>query len=371
MKTEHIPLPSPAPGANFFLTVHRFGEAGRRPCAYIQAALHAGEIPPMLAAHFLREKLTVLEAAGNIAGEIILVPSANPIGLGQKLLGSPIGRFNLADGVNFNRNYPHVVEKVSERIKDSLTSDGEANVRAIREAMRAEVDAWQTSSPAEALKKVLLGLAIEADLVLDLHCDAEAIMHLYTHPRSAERVSPLAALLRAEAVLLAEESGGDPFDEANSRPWAELATRFPQHPIPFGCHSCTVELRGETDVNEEFARNDAAAIIDFLLLRGLITGPKPTIPPPSCAATPLAGSEPITAPASGIIVFKATVGARLKAGDIVAELIDPVTGLQALARTTTDGVLFARVAVRFAIKGQTLAKVAGAVPRRTGNLLTA
>ena len=76
------------------------------------------------------------------------------------------------------------------------------------------------------MKKTLLGLGQEADLVLDLHCDSEAVVHLYTHTRSAEEFAPLSALIGAHAYLLADVSGDEPFDEACSRPWAELADRF-------------------------------------------------------------------------------------------------------------------------------------------------
>jgi predicted deacylase len=371
MRTEQIALSPLAPGANLSLTVHRFGETGARPRIYIQAALHADEIPGMIAAHHLREQLMALETAGKIKGEIILVPSANPIGLAQRVLGEHIGRFNLADGINFNRGYPHLVPQVAERIEGKLTKDGEANVRLIREALRAELEAWETSNPTEVMKKALLGLALEADIVLDMHCDSEAVEHLYTHTRSAEEFAPLSALIRAQAYLLADVSGDEPFDEALSRPWAELADRFPDHPIPFGCHSTTLEFRGERDVSHELAQRDAAALIDYLTLRGAIDGPAPTVPEPLCQATELAASEPVPAPATGIVVFKAKPGDRVKAGDAIAEIVDPQTGSVSQAKAPSDGVVFARISLRFATQGMRLAKVAGTTAKRTGKLLSA
>ncbi|MFC4171005.1 succinylglutamate desuccinylase/aspartoacylase family protein [Microvirga sp. GCM10011540] len=371
MRTEQIALSPLAPGASLSLTVHRFGEAGARPRVYVQAALHADEIPGMITAHHLRERLVALEAEGRIKGEIVLVPSANPIGLAQRVLGEPIGRFNLADGVNFNRGYPYLVPKVAERIEGRLTEDGEANLRLIREALRAELSDWETGNAAEVLKKTLLGLAIEADLVLDMHCDSEAVVHLYTHTRSAEAFAPLNALLGSHAFLLADESGDDPFDEACSRPWAELADRFPDRPIPFGCHSTTLEFRGERDVSHEFAQADAAALVDYMILRGAIAGEAPKLPAPLCRPTPLAASEPVQAPASGIVVFKAKPGDKLKEGDVIADIVDPLTGAVTPARSPVDGVMFARILLRFASEGQRLAKIAGTNARRTGKLLSA
>ncbi|SCY29751.1 succinylglutamate desuccinylase/aspartoacylase family protein [Microvirga guangxiensis] len=371
MKTEQIALSPLAPGASLSLTVHRFGQEGARPRVYVQASLHADEIPGMIAAHHLRERLIALEAEGKIKGEIILVPSANPIGLAQRVLGSHIGRFNLADGINFNRGYPYLVPKVAERIEGKLTDSAEANVRLIREALRTELDAWGTSNPAEVLKKALLTLAIEADIVLDLHCDSEAVEHLYTHTRSADEFAPLSALIQAQAYLLAEESGDDPFDEALSRPWGELADRFKDHPIPFSCHSATLEFRGERDVSHETGKRDAAALIAYMTLRGVIAGEAPSIPEPLCQPTPLAASEPVPSPATGIVVFQAQIGDQVKEGDVIADIVDPHSGTVTQAKSPCDGVVFARIALRFATEGARLAKVAGKTAKRTGKLLSA
>lgn len=371
MKTEQTVLSPLAPGADISLTVHRFGETGARPLVYVQAALHADEIPGMIAAHHLRERLIKLEAEGRIKGEIVLVPVANPIGLAQRVMGGHIGRFNLADGINFNRNYPHLVPKVAERIEGQLSDDAQANVRLIREALRSELEAWETSNPTDVLKKALLGMAIEADIVLDMHCDSEAVEHLYTHTQSAEEFAPLSALIGAQAYLLADVSGDDPFDEACSRPWAELAERFKDHPIPFSCHSTTLEFRGERDVNHELGQRDAGALVAYLTLRGIIAGEALGIPKALCEATPLAASEPVQAPASGIVVFHAQIGDRVKAGDVIAEIVDPHSGMVTLAKSPTDGLMFARIALRFVTQGMRLAKVAGKTAKRTGRLLGA
>ncbi|MET0742365.1 MAG: succinylglutamate desuccinylase/aspartoacylase family protein [Microvirga sp.] len=371
MRTEQIALPSPAPGIGVALTVHRFGEAGARPRVYVQAALHADETPGMLVAHHLRERLAALEADGRIAGEIVLVPAANPIGLAQKVLGVPIGRFDLGSGRNFNRGYPYLVPGVAERVAGRLTGQADANVAIIREALAAEVEAWDISSPVDRLKGTLLGLAVGADIVLDLHCDAEAAMHLYTHTRMAGSFESLGALLGVHAFLTADVSGDDPFDEASSRPWPELAGRFPDHPIPVACEAATLEFRGEADVDHATARADSGALVDYMILRGIIAGPTPAVPAPLCAPTPLAASEPIVAPASGIIVFQAAIGERIEAGTIVAEIVDPTTGAVSEARTQAGGVVFARALVRFATQGQRIAKVAGSTAWRKGGLLGA
>lgn len=84
-RRDRIPLPPIAPGTRRELTVLRFGSPGARPKAYLQAGLHADELPGMLILAILAEMLAEAEArgeiGGDIGGEIILVPVANPIGL--------------------------------------------------------------------------------------------------------------------------------------------------------------------------------------------------------------------------------------------------------------------------------------------------
>jgi hypothetical protein len=369
MLTETIAIPAASPGTSHHLTVHRFGRAGARPCVYIQAALHADEIPGMICAQALRRELSALEAAGDLAGEVVLVPVANPLGLSQQVLGQPVGRFSLNDGGNFNRDCPDLTAGIGA-IGERLTDDPEANLVLIRADLAAVLAGQPTSTPAQHLKKTLLGLALAADLVLDLHCDAEAAMHLYTHTGSAETFAPLAAFLGARAVLLATLSGGDPFDEALSRPWAELARAFPHRPVPFGCQSVTVELRGQRDVDHALAASDAAAILDFLRHAGVISGAAPAVPEALCQPTALEASEPIVAPVAGILVYRHEVGEAVAAGAVLAEIVDPLTGAATPVPCESDGVFYARSALRFAIPGKRLGKVAGTRVRRSGRLLS-
>ncbi len=364
MRTETLPIPGATPGTALSLTVHRFGPPGGRPMAYVQASLHADEIPGMLVADKLRSRL--VEAEARLRGEVVLVPVANPIGLAQRVLGTPVGRFDMADGGNFNRGFPYLTEDVARR----LPEDGEASPGAIRAAMAAALDERRPRTPAEHLKRMLVRLAAEADWVLDLHCDSEAVMHLYTLTPSAEAFAPLARLLGAEAVLVATDSGGDPFDEALSRPWHELAQRRPERGIPQGCHAVTVELRGQADVHHAHAERDADAIMGFLAHAGVLEGPAPALPAARCEPTPLEASEPIAAPAAGVVAFRQALGAWVEAGAVIADVVDPLTGAVTPACTNSAGVLYARSAARFAAPGQRLAKVAGTSHRRTGPLLS-
>ncbi len=87
MHTHTHALLPPTPGTHRELISLHYGQPGAAAGkAYLQASLHADELPGMLVAHHLRRRLDALEAEDRITGEIVLVPMANPIGLSQHLL---------------------------------------------------------------------------------------------------------------------------------------------------------------------------------------------------------------------------------------------------------------------------------------------
>ncbi|MYM25540.1 deacylase [Duganella sp. FT135W] len=373
------PLSGAHANAAYALTSFHFGTPGSGKKVYIQGSLHADEVPGMLVAQFLRTELVALEAAGKISGEIILVPAANPIGLAQAIHGAAFGRFDLTTGVNFNRAYKHVANDLKQSLAGKLGQDAAANVALIRAHARASIADWTPATDAETLKKTLMSLAIDADIVLDLHCDNEAVLHIYAGTPLAAAIAPLSAILGSHATLLAFEAGGEPFDEACSRLWWDLDQHFAhQFPIPPACLSTTVELRGEQEVSYELARKDAAGLLQFLTLQGLLhandaaaQAAAALLPAPLCAATPLEGVEPLYAPHAGILVYTRELGARVVAGDAIADLIDPVSGEVTVLRAAVDGVFFARSAHRHVIRGMNVGKVAGAKAYREGDLLSA
>jgi uncharacterized protein len=376
---ERVELPSPAPGTRRHLLVHRFGRAGARPKAYLQAALHADELPGVVVLGHLLERLARLEADGLVRGEVVVVPAANPIGLAQAVMGYHLGRYDLALMTNFNRGWPDLADALAERVGEALGGDEAANGALVRQAL-AELARELPVAGGEnaALRRELFCAAADADLVLDLHCDSEAVTHLYLGAPLWPDAEDLARDIGSEATLLAEVSGGDPFDEAFSRHWWELRRRFPDRPLPRpGCLAATLEYRGVADVGGARAAADAEGLARFLTRRGVLAGDPGPLPPLPAGATPLAGVAMVRAPVAGVVDHAAEPGARVAVGDLLATLLDPLAGgdgppQRTEVRSPVAGVVFARETVRLARPGTILAKVAGAepLPERTGPLLT-
>lgn len=368
---ETIELPALAPGLQPRLPLRRW-QGGSGPSVYLQAALHADEIPPLLLAHRLEAALDRLADEGRLRGSICLVPYANPIGLGQFLLGSQLGRFELDSGGNFNRGFPACDADLIERLRGRLGADPAANRLAARAAIGDWLQAAQTATePARRLQRELFALAVQHDYVLDLHCDFEALPHLYVGSTDWPQLAPLAERLGAAVTLLCDDSGGAAFDEACVQLYVALAKAFPEHSLGPGCRAVTVELRGERDVSFELADRDLAGLLEFFIDIGVLAG-EPAAPPSSARALPLEAVDVVKAPATGVLVWQTELGCEVAAGAPIGQLVVPgePTTLPIISRS--GGLLFARRGHRWVRQGQMVAKLAADAPlawRQSGALM--
>jgi predicted deacylase len=372
LRTESLGLPH-VDGLDVApLIFRRFGERGARPKVYVQAGLHADELPGMLVARHLAAELAELEAAGRLVGEVVLVPIANPIGLAQVEGGYLVGRVERATGRNFNRGYADLAALTREAVTGRLGDDPAANVELIRSAMREAASALPAADAFTTLQRALLVEACDADIVLDLHADNEALLHLYVAAERWPDAQDLAAELDARAVLLTDDSGGGPFDEACSRPWAALAEAFPDAAIPNACLSATVELRSNNEVSWDDADRDARALLRFFMRRGVVEGSAGGLPRLLCRAHSIRAMQQVRSPTEGLIVYRRRLGDTVDAGEIIAQIVPRDGGAPVEVPATTRGVLFARHDQRWAWADKVIGKVAGEeiLPERQGDLLT-
>lgn len=361
---EHL-LPEAAVGTQRKLISVHFGPEEVYRKVYIQAGLHADEAPGYLVANRLIELLHKADAAGEIKEEIIVVPAANPIGLSQWGTDTIQGRFD-NDNINFNRRYEGLVGELGERLQGLLGEVAGENVAIVRKCAAEILRARQPMTEAEALKHLLLSLSHDADIVLDLHCDHQALLHVYMGTALWPEGADLSAQMGAAAILLAKDSGDMPFDEANSKLWWDLAEKFPGLPIPHACLAATVELRGVADTDAEYTEQDANNLYYFLQRRGIIAGEAPPLPELLAEATPLEGVDYVRAEGAGILTYMKHLGDRVEQGELIAIVTQPMknSGQGDILRITskTAGVFFARSAERFARPGKIIGKVAGARP---------
>ena len=364
-----IRLPSMTPGTSRSIAWLRFGHAGARPKVYIQAAIHANELPGAMALHHLMPMLAKADGASRMRGEVIVVPTVNPIGQSQLVGNNHLGRYDLLSRDNFNRNWLDLSGAVAERVGRRLSRDGAANVDLIRKAAVAALKAMEPANELQTMRVEILKLSIDADVVLDLHCDMHAALHLFTAAPDLEGAAQeLASELGVEATLYNEPfAQALTFSGVNGALWPRLAALFPDAAIPQACFSSTVELRSQHDVNHELGASDAANLYRYLVRRGVVAGRAGPLPRLKSAPTPISGMDVGYCPLPGFIVYRLDAGAKLKRGDVVCEIIDPADPRGPKARTAmvsrTDGVLFSRKRDGgLAWPGMVAYRIAGAKP---------
>lgn len=326
-------------GASYELDVLRFrGMSASAPKAYLQAALHANELPGVAALHYLIPQLEKAEKEGRLLGDVTVVPKANPIGAAQYLFHEHAGRFSLGSRINFNRDFP------------TPGADGKVARLADEAPVAAE----------KRLKSLLLELAERHDLVLDLHCDDEALSYLYIPAPLWPHMSDLAACLGAEGVIIWDETSDGAFEEAallqmadirdGSFDWASKAVT-------------TVELRGRADVSPEIAAGDAVGLYRFLVARGVVCDDtlKP-VKPWEGTAEPIENVELMHAPAAGTLLYHVEPGDRVKTGDRLVTIVTAPgeQGGSIDVVAPQDGLILTRRVHRVTTLGDDLLKLVGA-----------
>lgn len=362
-----IALPSMTPGTGRSIALHRFGKAGARPKAYLQAAIHANELPGAMALHHLMPMLVDADRSGRIKGEIVVVPTVNPIGLAQLAGNNHLGRYDLLGRDNFNRNWLDLSGAVAERAGRELGRNAGENIAKIRQAALAALERMKPVNELQALRVEMMKLSVDADVVLDLHCDMEAALHLFISRKDwPGPARMLAADIGAEATLYNEPYPESlTFSGVNGALWARLAERFPAANIPQACLSATIEYRGQRDVNHRLGDSDARNLYRFLVRRGIVSGRAGRLPRLKADATPIGGMDVGYCPKPGMLVYHVPKGSRVRAGTPICEVIDPADARGPKARTQivarTDGILFSRKPDgQLAWPGKVVFRIAGA-----------
>ena len=326
-----LTIPGDMPGLSYSLTVLRFaGTDPKAPRTYLQAALHGNELPGVAALHVLIPRLQAAEAEGRLKGTVTVVPFANPIGLNQFQWDDHQGRFFYSSRTNFNRAF-------------ALIDRPDPALLALPDAVSCD----------RRLKATLQKLALDADLVLDLHCDNEGPNYLYMPAELWPHSADLAAALDCGAVLTFEGGTDASFDEAAFRPHLKSGN-FERRVV------ATVELKGVHDVGPETAQKDGEGIYRFLVGRGVIAD-KAAAPvgPFTGKGGPQSYVEMVRAPVGGMACFHVKPGDVVKPGQLVAEMIpvpgDPSVPVHAVA----SGLVLTRVLARAVRVGDDLLKIVG------------
>ncbi len=167
------------------------------------------------------------------------------------------------------------------------------------------IDNQQPRSAAEELRLLVLREAHDADLVLDLHCDNDSLIHIFTSPELMPGLQDLADWMGAAATLTAADCGGGSFDEVLPQLYRKVAQANPGKPVPMASATATLEYRGQADVFDHFGSDDARRLWGLPLRpradrRGRRHRGRHAAP----AATPFEATEIVRVDRAGLVAYR-------------------------------------------------------------------
>jgi hypothetical protein len=318
---ETISLPGAMPGTARHLRVFSFGDPGARPKAYLQAGLHADEPAGMIILRELCKLLAAAEDAGEIKGEVVVVPMANPLGVDQALNSAIMGRFELRTGANFNRAWPDLVTGLAESVRRRVGKEPEENAELVRRELRRRIAGLRAESPVMAQRIALARRAYDADLVVDLHCDDEALSYMMAPDQLWDDARRFAADVGVHSLQPSGEPGSARcFDECFLEPWRALRREFGER-MPLACRAFTFEMGGVLDVDPKEAARYAQGFFRYLRRIGCVGGGAPRYRPNGL--NEFREFEMLGSPAGGLLLYRQQLGDWVSPGDVLAEIVDP------------------------------------------------
>lgn len=305
-----------------------------RPLAYIQANVHGGELQGNAAIVALFEMLEKEPPRGSL----VLVPRANPVAALQQVGDYVAGVYDFQSGANFNRGYLYLTGPSRSSTAACFVDahsfaevNREATIREIREGFREALRAALGAAKEEATRWGMDGrlefalaiqeLAVEADVVMDLHTGDRAPRYLYAPEGALGAIKSFGIPF----VLEVPPRFGGALDEAAFVPWHDLAEAFRRvgrSDVTRLVDGFTVELGSMNTFSLTQGGEDAKRIASALRYYGVLDG-DPDVPAYRMVASSLADYRSLYAPAGGLVDPAVTPGTPVRAGDLVARLVDP------------------------------------------------
>jgi predicted deacylase len=305
MKFTRIPIRTLPSGNEVFIPIYFFkGKTPKAKKAYLQSSIHGAEHQGNTLIHHLIEFLK----KNPPLGDVTLVPICNPVGLDHKSGEYTDGRYETATGENWNRAYlvPNLDYLKGRHSVSELKTE---MLKPIRKKLKSRLRF------AEKLALTLQEMAMQADIVLDLHNANVSLPYVY----AAESTLKDAVYLGFQHIISIPAVFGGSLDEAISAPWMKLQKihALKENEVPQGY---TIELGGQERISMDAGKVECANVIEFLKHQGIISGKAKR--PASCFVCDLADYQTIYAPRGGLYDYKTKTGVVIKKGTVMAECLN-------------------------------------------------
>jgi predicted deacylase len=301
----------------------------------------------------------------------ILVPAANPDRPVAGHAGHALRALRLRHRRQLQPRLPPRGRRTEKSLAGRLGAAMRRRTSPRSAARRAPPSPAGSRSTLPVLKKTLLAMAIDADIVLDLHCDNEAVLHLYTGTALAGRSRRWRRCSARAPCCCPMPRAASP----STKPAAACGGTWPRtsarNADPAGLrrdHGGAARRDGRALRLCGTGCAGAAAVPGA---RGPARQPRAAAAARAAVRADAAGGRRAAARAAvGRAGVPEGAGRAGRAGEAVADIVNPVTGATATVRASRDGLLFASTAHRHLLRGMHICKIAGATPFRSGSLLS-
>lgn len=258
------------------------------PTAFVSGGMHGNELNGIELAHRFWRRFEREGWVKKMKGTVIFLPLLNPYGFLHHRRGIPLDRRDL------NRSFG--------------------------------VAQPERSASTRIAQKILEGVVKSCDFGIDLHDSGRRnvlLPHTRVHRNDAAGTQTLGSLFGTDIVMIRDGAPGM---------LASTAQR--QYGIPV----VTVEIGGAMILWDDFLNRGLQGIRNVFIHQGMMSG-KILLPPRQFFLEERSG---YVAPISGIARGFWHLGDSVKAGDVLAEVYDPVTGRTEAILSEYCGVVFSR-----------------------------
>lgn len=313
------------------LTVPVYQFTGNQPDAptlYIQSSVHGAEVQGNLVCHYLLMAFQKLADEGALLGNITIVPYANPIGMNAKSVDYTSGRFDPVTGTNWNRQY-HDFNGDYATLATAYKALSPEAIKAsfcetLRTSLAEKIARPEGLTTGQGMVMRLQQMAIEADLVLDLHTGPRSARHLY----AAAYAEDSARALHIDDIIIMPNGFDGALDEACFVPWWSLSLALADEGITFdhGIEAFTVELGSQEQIDSDDAAEHCEGILNWLMLKGVVAADcqNPTDRAPNNGpkyGVPLEDYITLYAPVGGLAEYLVAPGQTFQKGDCLARIL--------------------------------------------------
>jgi hypothetical protein len=322
------PLLTLSSGDVLSLQQYRFSGIQPGHTVYVQANLHGAEIAGNPVIVRLLNFFKGLEA-NQLRGELRLVPVCNPLGVNTRAHHFSSGRFNPYDGRDWNRIFWDF-EQDAPDLEGFARQYRDADIGTIQRAYRDMIlaafahELAALESPVgvpvyQRYRTRLQQLALDADIVLDLHTSAnQGLVYVYYF---RDR-TPAIPYLGVDFAILLDRFDGNAFDEAFINPWLALESTFAVlgRSLRFDIEAWTLELGSASRLMPLAVERGFQGILNYLRHKRVLTDQPAQVHP----EVPLGQASQLTkyfATQGGFVQPQVTLGTWVQTGDPLYDLL--------------------------------------------------